>query len=270
MANKQYSNKGVNATLREQEAAAAAQQSKKQTMVISIVAIALVILAVTLAIAMGGQQAPGKNENGTTPSTQAPTTSVDVDMNAIEAEIDSMRVDDFQETDQMTSYVKISIKDHGDVIVRLREDIAPQTVRNFQDLVSKKFYDGLTFHRIRKGFMIQGGDPKGDGTGGSDKTIVGEFAVNGFKNDLSHITGVISMARRSSPLNSATSQFFIVNSDSAARSLDGSYAGFGYVVAGLNVVLAVSDVEVKASATGEMATPVTPVVIESIRFVTKK
>jgi cyclophilin family peptidyl-prolyl cis-trans isomerase len=113
-----------------------------------------------------------------------------------------------------------------------------------------------------KNFVIQGGDPKGDGTGGSDKKITGEFAENGVQNDLSHLMGVISMARKGSDKNSATSQFFICNSESAAQSLDGKYAGFGYVVAGMEVVLTISDVEVK----GE--TPVEKVVIESITFVT--
>ena len=176
---------------------------------------------------------------------------------------------DFTETDKPSDYVRITIQHYGDVVVRLRADIAPITVANFQKLVGKGFYDGLTFHRIVKGFMIQGGDPKGDGTGGSDNTIKGEFKLNGVRNDLSHVTGVISMARLSSPMDSATSQFFICNDDAAAGSLDGKYAGFGYVVAGLDVVLTVSEVEVKANASGnEVSVPVNPVVIEKICFVT--
>ena len=191
------------------------------------------------------------------------------DMEAVKAEIDSMKVEDFTETDKKTEYVKFTVKGFGEFIVRLRADIAPITVKNFQKLVSEGFYNGLTFHRVRKGFVIQGGDPKGDGTGGSDTTIKGEFATNGVQNDLSHITGVISMARRSTPLDSATSQFFICNADASA-SLDGKYAGFGYVVAGLDVILTVSEVEVKANATGtENTVPVEPVVIEKICFVTK-
>ena len=154
------------------------------------------------------------------------------------------------------------------MVIRLRSDIAPITVANFQKLVGEGFYNGLTFHRIMQGFMIQGGDPKGDGTGGSGTTIKGEFKINGIQNDLSHITGVISMARKNMPYDSATSQFFICNAD-ASRSLDGKYAGFGYVVAGLDVVLTVSEVEVKANASGnEVSVPVTPVVIEKICFVT--
>ena len=196
---------------------------------------------------------------------------VGVDMTAIKAEIDSKKVSDFKETTKTTEYVKLTIKDYGDVVIRLRSDVAPITVKNFQDLVKDGFYDGLTFHRIMKGFMIQGGDPKGDGTGGSGKTIKGEFRINGVQNDLSHIAGVISMARRSTPYDSATSQFFICNDDSAARSLDGKYAAFGYVVAGLDVVLTVSEVEVAAKVSGgEQSSPVEPVYIEKVCFVNPK
>ena len=250
MGSKRYSNKGVNAARRAEEMAAAEKNTQKQTFIIFSVAIALVVVALVLVFAL--QDRP-----------------VEVDMAEIKAEIDSMKVEDFTETNKKTEYVKITVKDHGDIIVRLRSDIAPITVKNFQKLVGDKFYDGLTFHRIYKGFMIQGGDPKGDGTGGSGTTIKGEFEENGVKNDLSHVTGVISMARRSSPMDSATSQFFICNAD-ASGSLDGSYAGFGYVVAGLDTVMSVSDVEVTANSSGEMSKPVGTVTITSIRFVEKK
>ncbi|MBQ3507278.1 MAG: peptidylprolyl isomerase [Clostridia bacterium] len=188
-------------------------------------------------------------------------------MNAVANEIDSMNIMDFTETTEKTEFVKFMVKDHGEFVVRLRADIAPITVDNFQKLVSEKFYDGLTFHRIMKGFMIQGGDPKGDGTGGSGTTIKGEFAQNGVRNQLSHITGVISMARRSMPLDSATSQFFVCNAD-ASGSLDGGYAGFGYVVAGLETVLMISDVEVTSNGR-EMSKPVEKVIMEKVCFVTK-
>ena len=249
MGSKRYSNKGVNAARRAEEMAAAEKNTQKQTFIIFSVAIALVVVALVLVFAL--QDRP-----------------VEVDMAEIKAEIDSMKVEDFTETNKKTEYVKITVKDHGDIIVRLRPDIAPITVKNFQKLVGDKFYDGLTFHRIMKGFMIQGGDPKGDGTGGSGTTIKGEFEANGVRNDLSHITGVISMARRSSPMDSATSQFFICNAD-ASGSLDKKYAGFGYVVAGLDTVMSVSDVEVTSNGS-ENSKPVNPVVIESIRFVDKK
>ena len=112
-------------------------------------------------------------------------------------------------------------------------DTAPITVKNFVELAKSGFYDGLTFHRIIKGFMIQGGDPKGDGTGGSDKTIRGEFSKNGVENNISHKRGVISMAR-SQDNNSASSQFFIMHED--GDYLDGSYAAFGHVTEGMDVV----------------------------------
>ena len=278
MSNKRYSNKGVNSAAKAQANAAAAQESKRQTMIVCLVAAAVVILALVLALALGGVDTT-TNSNGSTTTTTASqtnssqtTTTVEpnADMTAIKSEIDSMEVADFTETIKTTEYVKLTIKHYGDVVIRLRDDIAPITVANFQKLVGEGFYNGLTFHRIYKGFMIQGGDPKGDGTGGSGTSIKGEFKINGVQNDLSHITGVISMARRSTPYDSATSQFFICNAD-ASKSLDGSYAAFGYVVAGLDVILTVSEVEVKANATsGENSVPVEPVVIEKICFVTKK
>jgi cyclophilin family peptidyl-prolyl cis-trans isomerase len=202
-------------------------------------------------------------------ATDKPTPNAD--MNAIRAEIDSMRVDEFSETLRKTQYVKISVKDYGDVILRLRPDIAPETVENFSALVAEGFYDGLTVHRVVKGFVIQSGDPKGDGSGGSEKTVVGEFSANGIRNDLSHVMGVISMARRGDPyFDSATSQFFICNAD-ASRSLDRKYAGFGYVVAGLEVVLMVSDAEVTYNAYGtERSVPVEKIIIEKVSFVEKK
>ncbi len=130
-------------------------------------------------------------------------------------------------------HVVISVKDYGDIKVELDADAAPITVTNFIKLANEGFYDGLTFHRIISGFMIQGGDPSGDGTGGSDTKIKGEFADNGVTNNLSHKRGAISMAR-SSGNNSASSQFFIVHKDSTY--LDGKYACFGYVTDGMDVV----------------------------------
>lgn len=129
--------------------------------------------------------------------------------------------------------VTISVKDYGDIKVQLDEEAAPITVENFVSLVKEGFYDGLTFHRIIDGFMIQGGDPLGDGTGGSDQTIKGEFSSNGVDNPISHKRGVISMARSNDP-DSASSQFFIVQADSLY--LDGDYAGFGYVTDGMEIV----------------------------------
>ena len=126
----------------------------------------------------------------------------------------------------------IDIKSYGTITVEL-DDAAPITVANFKKLVNEGFYDGLTFHRIIKGFMMQGGDPLGNGTGGSDETIKGEFSANGVENNLSHTRGAVSMAR-SQDYNSASSQFFIVQKDSTY--LDGQYACFGYVTDGMDVV----------------------------------
>ena len=128
---------------------------------------------------------------------------------------------------------KIEVKDYGTITLKLDGKTAPITVQNFVDLAKSGFYDGLTFHRIIEGFMIQGGDPNGNGTGGSDKTIKGEFKDNGVKNNIKHKRGVISMAR-SSDYDSASSQFFIMQEDN--DSLDGQYAAFGHVTKGMKVV----------------------------------
>ena len=127
----------------------------------------------------------------------------------------------------------IDIKDYGKITIELKPEEAPITVANFKKLVNEGFYDGLTFHRIMEGFMMQGGDPLGNGTGGSEEEIKGEFSSNGVDNPLSHTRGAVSMARSMMP-NSASSQFFIVHEDSTF--LDGEYAVFGYVTEGLEVV----------------------------------
>lgn len=134
---------------------------------------------------------------------------------------------------QETMQAEIKVKDYGTIMVDLYPEIAPITVENFVKLAEDGFYDGLTFHRVIKGFMIQGGDPKGDSTGGAEETIKGEFSKNGVENPLSHKRGVISMARSQMP-DSASSQFFIVHEDSP--HLDGEYAAFGYVTEGMDVV----------------------------------
>ena len=129
-------------------------------------------------------------------------------------------------------HAEIEIKDYGTIKLELDGDTAPITVQNFMDLANNGFYDGLTFHRIMDGFMIQGGDPLGNGMGGSDKNIKGEFAANGVDNNISHVKGVISMARAQDP-DSASSQFFITVADS--DFLDGQYAAFGHVTEGQDV-----------------------------------
>ncbi len=139
-----------------------------------------------------------------------------------------------ESADQAPLYAEIDVKDYGKIDLTLDPSSAPETVANFKELADKGFYNGLTFHRIIDGFMIQGGDPNGDGTGGSDQTIKGEFSENGFRqNQISHVRGTISMARSMDP-DSASSQFFIVQQD--AKYLDGKYAGFGHVTSGMEVV----------------------------------
>jgi peptidyl-prolyl cis-trans isomerase B (cyclophilin B) len=131
-------------------------------------------------------------------------------------------------------HVQIEVEGYGTITVELNGDMAPITVGNFIGLAKRGFYDGLTFHRIIDGFMIQGGDPYGDGTGGSGVEIEGEFKENGHDNDISHVRGTISMARNSISYNSASSQFFIVHEDSP--HLDGHYAAFGHVTEGMDIV----------------------------------
>ena len=133
---------------------------------------------------------------------------------------------------QQLRHAEITVRDYGTIKLELDASVAPITVENFVKLAQSGFYDGLTFHRIMDGFMIQGGDPDGNGTGGSDEKIKGEFSKNGVPNPISHVKGVISMARSNDP-DSASSQFFITVADSTF--LDGSYAAFGRVTEGMEV-----------------------------------
>ena len=139
---------------------------------------------------------------------------------------------------EATYYADIEIADYGLITIQLDQTVAPVTCANFVELAESGFYDGLTFHRIIAGFMMQGGDPLGNGTGGSDNNIFGEFKSNGHENNLSHTKGVVSMARAQDP-NSASSQFFICHEDS--DFLDGDYAAFGVVTEGMDVVDAVCE-----------------------------
>ncbi len=156
-----------------------------------------------------------------------------------------------------TCYADIEIEDYGTITIGLDEKVAPATVANFISLAKDGFYDGLTFHRIKKGFMMQGGDPKGNSTGGSKNKIVGEFTSNGFTNNMSHTRGAVSMARANDP-NSASSQFFIVHEDSLF--LDGDYAVFGYVTEGIEVVDAVCEAAKPVDDNGMIAAEEQPVI----------
>ncbi|MBQ8212524.1 MAG: peptidylprolyl isomerase [Clostridia bacterium] len=188
----------------------------------------------------------------------------------------AVKFENVTNTESETDYVRLNISytdrdgflRTGDVVVRLFPEVAPNTVANFKELVSDGFYDGLTFHRVYNGFMIQGGDPEGDGTGDSGRTIKGEFTANGFTNNLRHVRGVLSMARGGYSNDSASCQFFIMHEDTA--SLDGQYASFGYVVYGMDTVdgIAATKVEKSSPTATETTSPVNPVTINYATFVT--
>ena len=163
-------------------------------------------------------------------------------------------------------HCEIKVKDYGTILLELDADTAPITVKNFANLVEQGFYDGITFHRIISGFMIQGGDPTGTGTGGSSRDITGEFAANGKKNNISHVRGVISMAR-SQAYDSASSQFFIVHQDSP--HLDGQYAAFGKVYEGLEVIDKIANVETTTKMWMYQNCPRKDVVIKTIEEITE-
>ena len=160
-------------------------------------------------------------------------------------------------------HIEITVKDYGTIKAELYEDVAPITVQNFISLADSGFYDGLTFHRIKSGFMIQGGAPKGNGTGGSEKNIKGEFARNGVENNLKHKRGVLSMARANDP-DSASSQFFIMHQD--APHLDGSYAAFGCVTEGMEIVDKICENTKVVDSNGTVLSENQPV-IESIKVI---
>lgn len=164
-------------------------------------------------------------------------------------------------TDAENPIATITMQDGNSIVLELYPAIAPNTVANFVELANSGFYDGLIFHRVISGFMIQGGDPRGNGTGGPGYSIKGEFALNGFENNLSHKRGVISMAR-SQKMDSAGSQFFIMHADGGF--LDGSYAAFGAVLEGMETVDAIASVKTAANDK-----PLTDQVISSIRVDTK-
>ena len=165
-------------------------------------------------------------------------------------------------------YVKMTVAEYGDIILKLDSKEAPKTVENFVKLVNEGFYNGLTFHRVINGFMIQGGDPKADGTGGSGQKIVGEFSANGYNNTIKHKRGVISMAR-SNAYNSASSQFFIMHD--TATHLDGNYAAFGWVISGMDVVDAIVDTTAYyGDSNGKISNKSMQAVISEMKVITKE
>ena len=185
----------------------------------------IVLVSMTALAAVGCTD----NKQTTEPATELATEAVSPEQETEAASTEAARPD--ESADSVT--VVIDVKDYGKITVDLDAGSAPITVENFVKLVKEGFYDGLTFHRIMEGFMMQGGDPTGTGSGGSEETITGEFEANGIKNPISHARGTISMARSQDP-DSASSQFFIVQKDSFF--LDGQYAAFGKVTEGMDVV----------------------------------
>ncbi len=188
---------------------------------------------------------------------------VAVDMEKVLKEINAYDYDDFARTDEVTDFIVIRVNNYGDIVVAMRSDIAPKTAENFKKLVSEGFYTDIIFHRVIKGFMIQGGGMYASGADKDAASIVGEFTANGFENNLTHVKGVISMARTSVP-NSASSQFFLMHE--VSPHLDGQYAGFGYILAGLDVVDAIASCKVN-NPSSSSPSPVEDIVIKEAFFV---
>ena len=190
-----------------------------------------IVLAMLMVLALGACDSKKDTQNNQTTATTSAGKDTTASGSEAKSNTASEEVREFAENP-----VVVLETTYGSMEIELYPDVAPITVTNFVKLVEDGFYDGLTFHRVMEGFMIQGGDPKGNGTGGSDTKIKGEFAANGVENNLSHERGVISMAR-SYDFDSASSQFFIMHADYPA--LDGQYAAFGRVLSGIEVVDAV-------------------------------
>lgn len=214
-----------------------------QPLVWGIAAIVVVLILVVAAVVMTQKPTATSNPQTTDPAATAPPAADTYTPPALE--------------EGVTYTADIEVKDFGTITVELDPSVAPITCANFVELAESGFYDGLTFHRIVDGFMIQGGDPNGDGTGGSEHEIVGEFSSNGYENNLSHTRGTISMARSDDP-NSASSQFFIVHEDSTF--LDGKYAAFGTVTQGMDVVDAVCKAAQPIDGNGLIAADQQPVI----------
>ena len=230
------SRKSYQKNVQKQEAQQKQRQQRKNTLIAALAA--AVVLLIAGVVLFGGS---------------APKTTTDTGVNGTEPAMTG------------TYYVQMDVQDYGTITAELYADVAPITVENFLKLVNEGFYDGLTFHRIISGFMIQGGDPNGNGTGGSSQTIKGEFSSNGVQNDLKHVRGVLSMARSSLP-DSASSQFFIMHKD--ASHLDGQYAAFGKVLSGMEVVDAICAQTPVTDGNGTVAKANQPV-ITSIRQIEK-
>ena len=248
--------------LRRKEQQAEKRKSRLMWQIV-IIAIVLVVAisAVVIALTVTNKE---KNDDGEPTS---PPTMEDLDFSSIDAS-------KYTTSPTETNYVKMNVnyvdkngdRQSGDIIIRLYEEVAPITVKNFKSLVANKYYDNSTFHRVVENFMIQGGIPA---TGQVTASIKGEFSDNGVVNNLLHERGVVSMARTSEP-DSASGQFFIMHKKNT--QLDGQYAAFGYVVSGMDVVDGIANTEVKInpSMQYEVSKPVNTVTITYMTFVTPK
>lgn len=241
-------------------AAPAEKEKRKQYRNAGIIAAAAVVCMLILGAIPYGAESTSAGEE--TEPTQSSTAATEAQITAVpeteSTEPFAISSIDETEPEEMTAcYADIAIEGYGTITVALDAEAAPITVANFVSLAQSGFYDGLTFHRIMEGFMMQGGDPNGDGTGGSGETIVGEFSANGYDNTLSHTAGAISMAR-SSDYDSASSQFFIVHEDSTY--LDGQYAVFGYVIDGMDIVDAICTEAEPTDSNGSIAAEDQPVI----------
>lgn len=209
-------------------------------------------LALTALLGVSGLGLSGCGSSATGAATDVPATDADAASEEVEPDLS----DDPYATG--THRVAMEVEGYGTIEATLNANVAPITVSNFCHLVEEGFYDGLTFHRVVPGFMIQGGDPNADGTGGSGTTIKGEFSANGVENNIPHVRGTISMAR-SQGYDSASSQFFIMQE--TTPSLDGQYAAFGTVTAGMDVVDAICEtVPVADEQSGLVAAEDQPVI----------
>ena len=202
--------------------------------------------------ACSGSSTSGSSSSGEKTKSSESTTSTSSSGSSV---IDAVSSDDAYASG--THHATIEVADYGTIELALNANVAPITVSNFCNLANQGFYDGLTFHRIISGFMIQGGDPNGDGTGGSSQNIKGEFSKNGVENPISHVRGTISMAR-SSAYDSGSSQFFIMHK--TTTSLDGQYAAFGNVTSGIEVVDAICEKVQVEDSNGTVAAANQPVI----------
>lgn len=233
---------------------------KNKYVIIGIVVVLIIAIAIAT-VAIYNNQKDKSKENTETNTKNINEMNEDEIINEVRNSADEEEKKSMYSTGK--HHAEITVKNYGTISLELDADVAPITVENFAKLTNEGFYNGLTFHRIISGFMIQGGDPLGNGMGGSKQNIKGEFAINGVKNSISHVRGTISMARSQS-YNSASSQFFIVHKDSTF--LDGQYAAFGKVTSGMEVVDKICDDIIAEDSNGTVSKENQPI-IEKITMI---